>query len=171
MKDNRKCPECGASTKAIVCPQCGSMEALKASLKKKRQIFSAAGVAIAAITIYVALQPNESKDAVAPGKVVPILQLINDYDANEVAADSQYGGQRVRTWGIVKNVGILLGRPYVVLNNGMHEAKTDLQGIFDEDQRSQIASLSKGDTVSVECTIDKMLMNLMANHCVFIRPR
>ncbi|WP_416425583.1 hypothetical protein RAM80_07450 [Pseudomonas sp. App30] len=172
MKDNKVCPDCGTSfsASAIVCQNCGSANKLEASLRKKRQIFIAIGIAIAAIAIYAAPGSDTSKEAVAPGRVVPIIELINAYDANEVAADGQYGGERVRTWGAVKNVGVLMGQPYVVLNDGAHEAKTDFQGLFDEDQRRLVGNLSKGDTVSVECTIDKMLMNLMADHCVFISP-
>jgi hypothetical protein len=78
-----------------------------------------------------------------------VTQLYQDYNANAVATQSKIGDSRVRITGTVADINQdALGHPIVTLWTGA-DARADME--LNEDQRTVVAQLAKGDAVDIQC--------------------
>lgn len=97
------------------------------------------------------VQPESVQASTEPLKAYASTQVAQDYEANTVAADMMYKGKRVQVSGRIKDINTdMFGDPYVVLP-GTNQF-TGPQFKFDKTQMQQIASLKKGDMLTVTCT-------------------
>lgn len=96
-------------------------------------------------------KPTGTAAPTAPPITVTSLQLWNDYQANEIAADAKYKGKRMLVAGTVTSIdkgpfgGLLLR-----LATGNQFMQTTAR--MDDSQESQLAQLSRGQQVHVLCT-------------------
>jgi hypothetical protein len=133
---------------------------------RRMRLFGALGAALS-IPVLFSISPGYAATPDA-AKTVPLHKLLSDYDRNEVAADGLYKDQQVRIRGLVTNMGSVSGGLYLILKDSGEGSGLKLQALFSQDSRERIASLSKGQEVSLQCRVDHLLMNLMADGCRFL---
>lgn len=97
---------------------------------------------------------------------VGISQILNEYKSNEVAADEKYKDRKVQVTGIINSIGKdLLGTMYVTLGTGQQFELYFFQAMFDDEYKSQIVSLRKGDKITVVCRVTGLIINVLAEEC------
>jgi hypothetical protein len=103
--------------------------------------------AIAAVAHPVALV---ERDAMARGVYQTTAeQLYRDYGANPVAAEGKIDGRRIRITGRVAAIDEdAAGHPQVMLAAG---ADDNVNLLLNDDQKSVVAELVKGDSVDIQC--------------------
>lgn len=125
--------------------------------------------------------PVES-DSPSPGSIattsqesvamdVTAIELASAYSANEVAADEKYDRKKLRITGVVDSIGKdIMNTPYVALKGSEEEYSLDtVQCMFPEkSQSSVLASLSKGQHVTIEGTGGGSLVGAIVDDCVVI---
>ena len=84
-----------------------------------------------------------------PVIVVTAKQLLDDYDANEIAASQKYKGQMLEITGVITSITDVLGTVAVSLTDGSEFALESVRCKFDRDDVDQVATLTKGDTVTL----------------------
>jgi len=87
----------------------------------------------------------------AVGTPVTATKLFNDYHANEVSADDEYKGRRLLVTGIVNSIDKDLTGSIIVrltTSNQFMSVDADMR----DSQKSNAATLSRGQKVSVSCT-------------------
>lgn len=95
-------------------------------------------------------QVAEQKQVELP--VVKASDLANAYDENTVAADQRFKGQRFKVKGVVTDINTnFMGAPVVLLRGGVNQF-LEPHFEFDKDAANQLASLKKGQSVTLECT-------------------
>jgi hypothetical protein len=99
-------------------------------------------------------------------------QIYAAYQANEIAADGLFKGKTVEFAGNVRDIGKdVLGSPYLTLETGS-EAWGSLQAMFPRSSESQLASISKGQRVILQCRCDgKIMLNVILRDCSFHRDQ
>lgn len=102
---------------------------------------------------------------------VTARQILLAYEANEIAADQVYKGQLVAVTGQVGNVGKdIRNRPYITLvGTGSTAEWRQVQCFLTDDAVSRAMALSKGDYVTVQGTVDGLMMNVLLRRCEVIR--
>lgn len=96
---------------------------------------------------------------------VTAKQLFADYDANEISADEKYKGKPVRVTGTISSIGKdVLGDPYVQFAAG--NAVFGVQCMFGDG--SALASLKKGQELTVGCWAPGKMGNVILRGCVII---
>jgi hypothetical protein len=99
---------------------------------------------------------------------VPIETLLGEYRSNEVRADSKFKGKLVQVAGVVGDVKKdLLNSVYVTLGTGAPFEIPEVQ-CFVQDA-STVASLSKGDRVTMRGRVDGLMMNVLVRDCEVVR--
>src|SRR5437660_1377687 len=93
--------------------------------------------------------PAESVNA-APGGI-DYMELIREYDSNEVAADSNYKGKRIRVSGPLRKATIEDGRVLVWFMQTAYSL--DLGGYFENSQKASVAQLTDQQKFVVECNM------------------
>lgn len=98
---------------------------------------------------------------------VTATELIEAYDANEVAADNEYKGQNLVVTGTVKNIGKdIVDAAYVTLQNDADEyAIISVQCYFADDDLDDIATLKEGDKVAISGKCNGVTLNVMLKDC------
>lgn len=170
-----KCTECGEeiSKKAEKCPKCG------APTKKKTSIFTWLVVIILIFWMIGSLSGRSktteatdnstSQSDVAPKQVtqVNIEDILSAYKNNEVGADNIFKGQIIQTTGVIGSVKKdVLDNLYVILGTGAQFEIPQIQAFFDNSQNNQLATLNKGEKLTVVCHIEGLMMNVLAKKCV-----
>ena len=175
------CPRCAETVKgaALVCKHCGhefgtsgsSQEntsqglvplSTKGAPKKAHPI--AAGCAMVFILLLVIGVLNSPSgqsshmgdtDAASPTAVPPVrvtaVDLARAYDANEVQAQNEYGGQTLEVSGVVTGITLDMFSNPVVQMRGVNEF-LPVQASFDKSYSGRLGTLSKGQVVTVRCT-------------------
>jgi len=92
---------------------------------------------------------------------VGVRQLLDEFEANEVAAQLKYGGRRFHVCGYVDSVRVsdFTGRPYVVLTDSPTAFR--LRWVFCDfpaAAMSELAQLNKGDSVVISGYFDIYLL-------------
>lgn len=92
-------------------------------------------------------------------------ELYQAYEENEVAADRKYGGQLVEITGEVDNIGTdMIGRVYITFPTG--QTLKSVQCYFeDEEAIDGVASIVKGQTITVVGTCDGFTLNVSVKDC------
>ena len=97
---------------------------------------------------------------------VSAADLFKAYEANEIAADQRFKGKLLEVSGKIDSIGKdLLDNPYVSLKSGGQFDILGIQAFFDEAATSQLAGLSKGQSVTLQCRCDGKMMNVMLKDC------
>jgi len=114
-------------------------------------------------------QENTKSEPVkkAPALKVTAGQLLAEYEANELAADGKYTGKTAEITGVVNSIEKMMGSSFVTLGSGKEFEILSVQAFFDEKQESKLASLKKGQKLTVTCVIDGKSMNISAKDCQF----
>jgi aspartyl/asparaginyl-tRNA synthetase len=95
--------------------------------------------------------------------------LYSEYKANEVAADAQYKGKTVQVTGIVDSIGKdILDTAYVTLTEGGEYEMWGVQCMFAEKYESELAQLSKGQTVTIQGKVEGYLINVLLHESILI---
>lgn len=99
---------------------------------------------------------------------VTATTLMKDYEANEVAADQKYKNKLLEVTGTINTIGKdLLDNPYISLvsNNPI----LGVQCMFDKDKASELASLSKGASVTLQGTDSGKMGNIVLKDCTIVK--
>ena len=101
--------------------------------------------------------------------VVTASQLEQAYNDNSVAADQKYKGNLIEVSGVIVDIGTgLFNEPYVMLAGDT--MGDNVQCIFDASEDNAIASLVKGQSVTLEGTGDgSSLSNAALSHCSIVQ--
>ncbi len=95
-------------------------------------------------------------------------QLVHDYYANEIAADQKYKGRRYAITGIVDSIAKdILDTMYITLGSGAQFEFQKVQAFFDDEMASGVATVQAGQRLTVICTIDGRMMNVLVRECEF----
>lgn len=95
---------------------------------------------------------------------VSAQRLFSDYESNEVNADSKYKGKNLEVSGTIKSIGKdILDDPYITLKSGGDFEIFSVQCFFDDE--SELASLKKGQRVTVIGTCDGKFGNVTLKNC------
>ena len=114
--------------------------------------------------------PSRSRDSIGdtPGIEVTASDLVAAYKANEIAADQRYKNQVVRVRGTVDGIGKdILASPYVTLSGAPEDSFRSVQAFFPKDSESALANIQKGQTLTVRCRVDGLMMNVLLKECRF----
>ena len=97
---------------------------------------------------------------------ITYMELIREYDSNEVAADANYKGKRVRVSGPLRKVTIEDGKVLVWFMQTAYSL--DLGCYFENSQKASVAQLTDQQTFVVECTMLGVVSagRLMMDQCV-----
>lgn len=88
------------------------------------------------------------------------------YEANGVAADARYKGRPFLIEGQIQTIDTdILDTPYVTLRSGEMNEFQSVQAMFPKAEKATLAGLSKGQVISVACTVDGKMMNVIARNC------
>lgn len=91
-------------------------------------------------------------------------QLYDEYDSNEVAADTKYKGTVVIVSGRIHNIGKdVMSQAYIII--GGSGFLDGVQCTFTQSQESAIANLSKGQEVTVKGEVAGKMGNVVINKC------
>lgn len=103
---------------------------------------------------------------------VSVPELYRAYQANEVAADNQYKGQRLYVEGLVGSINKnAFGQIYLVLPAAFSEFDT-VQAVLNEENEGAAARLQKGMMVAMECDgAGMVLATPILNKCSFVSRR
>ena len=107
-------------------------------------------------------KPATSDSAIA----VSASDLLEDYEANEVAADQRYKDRQLIVTGKIDTIGKdILDSMYVTLESGKEFGITSVQCMFDDSNAASLAQLRKGATVTVSGTCNGKLGNVLLRDC------
>ena len=111
-------------------------------------------------------QKAEQPAAQKPPDAIKITatKLYGDYKANEVAADASYKGKTLEITGTVSDIKKdITDTLYVTLKGDQYFG--DVQCYFNDKYTSQLASLKKGQQLTVMGKCDGLLMNVLVKNC------
>lgn len=92
-------------------------------------------------------------------------ELTKAYDDNEVAANRQYKGAKVRIIGVIDNIGEdIMGTPYVALKG--HKMFSYVQCMFSKEQGKRLSQLDKGQKVYIVGWVSGNLMGPILRECI-----
>ncbi len=94
-------------------------------------------------------------------------QLMNEYQENEVYADNKYKGKLLNVSGRVKSVGKdVLNTMYVILlPDTEYIYATSVQCFFSDDKNEQLASLKRGQWITVRGKCKGKTFNVLLSNC------
>ena len=95
---------------------------------------------------------------------VTVAELIQAYDANEVAAQQEYGAGPLKLTGTVRGVVLdFADDPAVLFESGRQRP---VQALFDKDRGAATAALKKGERATVVCRqIREVMGNPILDDC------
>lgn len=98
---------------------------------------------------------------------VRVDELLSAYESNEVAADNLYKGKRVKVTGRINDVKKdIVNNLYVTLGTGKQFEIPQLQAFFDDSMNQELSGLIKGQELTVVCTVEGLMMNVVGKKCV-----
>lgn len=102
--------------------------------------------------------------------IVSASKLSSDYQSNQVSADAEYKGNLVQVTGTVYNIGKdILGNPYVELQDSEYDP-IGVQCMVSQDIEPTLASLSKGQIVTLEGTVSgEVIINVEVDGCRIVK--
>jgi hypothetical protein len=102
---------------------------------------------------------------------VSAKELVNDYQANEIAADNKYKGKWLKVSGIAKTVGHSLGQAYITLDTDERFAWKQVQCFFDKEDVAGMETVKTREpdgsywTYRIVGQCDGMTFNVLLKHC------
>lgn len=122
----------------------------------------------AEITVPVVVSQTQEEEAPAPEaiKVTPNI-LITEYEANGVAADAKYKGNLVEVTGIVGSIDKdILDTPYIAFESS--NIINSVQCMFEKGDESVLATIKKGQSITLRGEVTGQLMNVIVRDCVIV---
>jgi hypothetical protein len=99
---------------------------------------------------------------------VDVAELLKDYKGNELRGDAKYKGKRLRVIGKAGDMKRdLTNTIFMTVGTGVPFETPEAQCFFADEYASSVASLTKGDTVVVNCTVAGLMMNVLMKDCAF----
>lgn len=100
---------------------------------------------------------------------VSARELSQAYKDNKVAADAKYKDKVVEMIGIVDNIGKdILDTPYVILG-GSTASIFGIQCMFSKANEPQLATLSKGQSITLKGRVDgELIGNVVVRDCTIV---
>lgn len=98
---------------------------------------------------------------------ISAVDILAEYEANEVAATEKYKGKMLEISGIIDDFGKdILDKTYLTISDGKEFSTNAVQFYFDDSEVSSVAELKKGDSVVIigRCG-DFNVFNLSVNNC------
>jgi hypothetical protein len=97
---------------------------------------------------------------------VSLGDLLSEYKDNEIRADGQYKGKRIRVSGTVGDVKKdILSSPYVIVGTGKQFEIPTVQCSLRSSEATKAAGLSKGSSVTVSGKVGGLMMNVQLRDC------
>lgn len=98
---------------------------------------------------------------------ISAIDLLAEYEANEVAATEKYKGKMLEISGIIDDFGKdILDKTYLTISDGKEFSTNAVQFYFDDSENSKVAGLKKGDSVVIEGRCgDFSVFNLSVKNC------
>jgi hypothetical protein len=94
-------------------------------------------------------------------------ELVEAYDANEIAAAREYKGKLIQIEGVISKVGKdILDTPYVTFETG-HVVRS-VQAMFTKSDEPQLAGLREQSFLKVMCRVDGLFMNVLLRGCTIV---
>jgi hypothetical protein len=105
---------------------------------------------------------NERRET--PSYSLSAQELYREYSANEVRADGKYKGSVVVISGTVESIGKdMLGSAYIVIKGG--DDVFGVQCMFASSRESSVASMYKGESVSIKGEVSGKMGNVILRNC------
>lgn len=119
-------------------------------------------------TANVELAEKETKQEEVIDITITGADLAKAFEDNEVKAKKDYTGKRAEITGTVQDIGEMFGQTYIVLESQEEFSITNVQCFFkDEKEIDKIATLEKGNEVTIIGTIGEKSINVSVNDCKF----
>ncbi len=171
-----KCTSCGKQFYGTKCPTCGSAGApVPASAGAKNALALLFGIGVTGFIVWTLFLKSDAPYRPAQPATVaqssPVYSvtasiLYGEYSANEVAADNKYKDRVIAVSGIIQNIGKdVLDNPYIVV--GGHGILDGVQCTFPPNPNSPVASVHKGQSVTVKGKVAGKMGNVLLNECQF----
>lgn len=132
---------------------------------------------VSAVVVVVALGCDKPKGSgssdkgskpTAPEVKISAAELMQAYEANEVAADSRFKGKVVEVTGIVGEIKKdMLDDIYVIIGTGKDFEIPEVQCFIAEDMAAKAGTLAKGSKIKAVGTVDGLMMNVLVKDCRF----
>jgi hypothetical protein len=101
----------------------------------------------------------------APDVSIAATALVAQYSANEIAADQQFKEKTIAVGGVVESIANdILGSPYLILAADQQGFR-NVQAVFARNKASELAAISKGQFVEVQCRCKGLMMNVQLDDC------
>ena len=101
-----------------------------------------------------------------PSISVSAAELVNDYKANEVAADARYKGKVVEVSGAIDRIGKdLIDTMYVSLSSGRQFEFRSVQCYFADSEEGKLSQLSNGQWITLKGRCDGLMGNVLVKEC------
>jgi hypothetical protein len=111
-------------------------------------------------------EPAEAERAIS----VTANRLVNEYKANEVAADEKFKGKMLLIEGLVDKIGKdILDTSYVALTSGAEFEFVGVQCFFAKKDNAMLAGLHKGQKVAIKGRCDGLMGNVLIKDSVLLR--
>ena len=111
--------------------------------------------------------PSRPRPAAPVVQRVPVTTLLSEYKDNEIRADGKFKGKRIEVSGRVEDVKKdFLDNTYVTLGTGKMLEIPVVQCFLKNGQTQRAATLSKGDSVTVQGEVDGLMMNVLVRGCI-----
>ena len=92
--------------------------------------------------------------------------LFRAYEDNEIRADNTYKNRYVKMTGRIDDIGKdLLGNIYVTI---VASDFFGIQVLFNDEDSSEVANLSKGETITVVCKVQGLMANVLCKDAVLM---
>jgi len=99
---------------------------------------------------------------------VGVAELLKDYKSNELRGDNKYKGKRIRIIGKAGEFKRdITNTIYMTVGTGERFEIPEAQCFFGDEYADAVASLTKGATVVVNCTVGGLMMNVLMKDCTF----
>jgi hypothetical protein len=99
---------------------------------------------------------------------VPVATLLQDYKGNELRADALYKGKRLQITGKAGEFKRdITNTIFMTVGTGAPFEIPEAQCFFDDAYAAKVASLTRGERVTVLCTVAGLTMNVLMKDCSF----
>ncbi|GIW90596.1 MAG: hypothetical protein KatS3mg109_1028 [Pirellulaceae bacterium] len=134
---------------------------------------NAVSAAILLFFVFLAIGSMETEESVqqdisnaVPTVHVTATQLVDDYKANEIAADEKYKGEVIVVSGTIESIGTdIWGTMYVTLMTG--NPIVSVQCMFADKYKSQLANVRRGQYVTIKGRCEGKHLNVLLRGCSF----
>lgn len=109
--------------------------------------------------------PSYSEPEIPEDDAILAVDLFGEYEANEIAADNKYNGERIKIKGTIKDIGRdIWGDAYITLKAKESEYSLAAVQCYFKNE-NEIVGLVKGQDITLIGNIDGLIMNLIVKDC------